>query len=458
MKSLINILFFSLILVFINQNAYCYKFVTNGRYITINGFESKILGNKRSLRIFLPESYSSSSRNYPVLYMHDGQNIYYSTNNKMKWNIDKNIDNLVKQNKIEEIIIVGIDNTGERISEYTPTPHGNYGGGKGKLYADFIVNEVKPFIEENFRVLKSKHNTGIAGSSLGGLISLYTALWYPDTFGIVGCISPSFWWDIENTIKNLQSAYQLTNTKIYIDMGYMEMNTDKNKDGIEDTIYTTRVVFFELQKLGIDYPNLIYLEDPKGMHNEITWSERVNNFIIFGFSTQKTLTNKIQKSEMFIFPKEIGLGDYGSFTLNIIFENDLTMSIFNPKFESDVLEYTGNNTFKAVKSGRGYLKIYLENITNNLEVDVLPISSYISILKLNVKSKAKNVKFEVTKLDSIKTNFIIELEKSGDSFVKTITNNKGTVIEGSFILDEIRENTVRKLLLNRVEKEYIFNF
>ncbi len=149
------------------------------------------LGRQRRVWIYLPADYSVSKRKYPVVYMHDGQNLFDAyTSGYGEWGVDEILDKL--SNK-EESIIVGIDHGGEyRITEYDPYDS-KYGKGRGADYVDFLVYTLKPYIDEHYRTQKNARHTTIAGSSMGGLISMYAAVKYPKIFGNAGVFSPAFW-------------------------------------------------------------------------------------------------------------------------------------------------------------------------------------------------------------------------------------------------------------------------
>ena len=148
--------------------------------------------------LYLPLNYAYSSKKFPVIYMHDGQNLFDDATSYIgEWNIDETLNELFKKNG-KGFIIVGIENSGaKRIDEYTPFKNEKYGGGKGTLYIDFLINEVKPYIDANYRTKTNAKNTSIIGSSLGGLISFYGGLKYPKVFGKIGALSPSFWFSDE---------------------------------------------------------------------------------------------------------------------------------------------------------------------------------------------------------------------------------------------------------------------
>lgn len=156
------------------------------------------LQKKRRIWLYLPKGYENSSISYPVLYMHDGQNLFdAATSFAGEWKIDESLDSLQALGD-RGCIVVGIDNGGgERLNEYSPWINNQYGGGKGDEYVDFIVQYLKPYIDTQYRVLTDKDNTGIAGSSMGGLISMYAGIAYPDVFGRVGALSSAFWFSGE---------------------------------------------------------------------------------------------------------------------------------------------------------------------------------------------------------------------------------------------------------------------
>lgn len=152
------------------------------------------LNRTRRIWVYLPPDYHSSQKNYPVLYMQDGQNLFDQYFNSFgEWEIDESLNTLFNQGDYG-IIVVGIDNGGsDRLDEYSPWINSSYGGGQGDEYLDWMVNNLKPFIDDSFRTFPQPEFTGIMGSSMGGLISQYGGIQYPQTFKKVGLLSPSFW-------------------------------------------------------------------------------------------------------------------------------------------------------------------------------------------------------------------------------------------------------------------------
>jgi metallo-beta-lactamase class B len=151
------------------------------------------LNRRRRIWVYLPADYVATNKRFPVLYMHDGQNLFdEATSGFGEWGIDECLDSLFEQGK-KECIIIGIDNGARRMNEYNPYEFKPYGNGEGDKYVDFLVNTLKPFIDKKFRIQPGKKNTFIAGSSMGGLISLYAVIKYPNVFGGAGIFSPAFW-------------------------------------------------------------------------------------------------------------------------------------------------------------------------------------------------------------------------------------------------------------------------
>ena len=175
-------------------------------------FKSRHLNNERTLIVYLPPDYKKDAeRRFPVLYMHDGQNIFDAATSfiGIEWQADEIAERLIKAGRIEPIIIVGIYNNADRVDEYTPTRDQKRGGGKGEQYARFLVEEVKPFIDKEYRTKPDRKHTAVAGSSLGGLISLYICRQYPDTFSMCGVISPALMWDDGRILKDLRNKKRL---------------------------------------------------------------------------------------------------------------------------------------------------------------------------------------------------------------------------------------------------------
>lgn len=157
-------------------------------------FQMPQLGRNRRVWIYLPPGYAAGSTRYPVLYMHDGQNVFDNATSFVgEWGVDETLDSLNAVGD-KDVIVVAVDHGGsKRFDEYSPWKNAKYGGGEGDKYVDFLVKTLKPYIDSHYRTLPDRLNTGVAGSSMGGLISLYAILKYPDVFSRAGIFSPAFW-------------------------------------------------------------------------------------------------------------------------------------------------------------------------------------------------------------------------------------------------------------------------
>ncbi len=229
------------------------------------------LNYSRDVIVWLPPSYQTEKkRRYPVLYMHDGQNIFDpSTSFSGKdWRVDEIADSLIAVKAMEEIIIVGIYNSPDRLQEYSDSP-------LGQAYMNFVIDDVKPMIDSAYRTKPSKKNTAIMGSSMGGLISLIMMWKYPGIVGMAGCLSTSFWYDDEKTLKEFKKdSWTNKNSKIYIDCGGRE----------KELLKEYKQMIPVLKKKGfIKGENLEYHLEEKAAHNEYYWSQRVWRPLLFMF-------------------------------------------------------------------------------------------------------------------------------------------------------------------------------
>jgi predicted alpha/beta superfamily hydrolase len=227
------------------------------------------LNRTRRVWIYLPPSYKSGKKNYPVLYMHDGQNIFDEfTSGYGEWGIDETLDSLAAKGK-PECIVVGIDNGPRRLNEYNPYDNERFGKGEGIAYTNFLARTLKPFIDKKYRTLKDKSGTMIAGSSMGGLISYYAMLAYPDVFGKAGIFSPAFW-TAPSISAYTDSASAKVNGKLFFYIGGLE-----GPEFVEN-------MYKVMQHLGTHSSALMYsVTDPDGRHNEQAWRKWFAEFYKF---------------------------------------------------------------------------------------------------------------------------------------------------------------------------------
>lgn len=248
------------------------------------GFESKILNNQRDILVYLPPNYEKETgRKYPVLYMQDGQNVfdgYTSFAPGEEWRADEAAEALIQANLIEPIIIVAIPNMGaERANEYLPT-HWTEDekkvpamGGKADLYGHMLTDELMPFINKTYRTKTGPENTGLGGSSLGGILALHLGITRPESFGKLGVFSPSLWWQNHLLIENVKKLPKKLNSKIWVDIG-----TSEGYHSLEDTLLLKDALEAKGWKPGRD---LAVYVDGFAKHNERAWAGRFPAFLMF---------------------------------------------------------------------------------------------------------------------------------------------------------------------------------
>jgi alpha-glucosidase len=220
------------------------------------------LNRERTIRVYLPPGYSASNQRFPVLYMHDGQNLFDEATSFLgEWGVDETLDELAKKRGFK-LIVVGIDNGAEnRIHELSAWDSAKYGKGEGRQYMAFIVDVVKPYIDRHYRTKPDRTNTAIMGSSLGGLISHYAIYEYPQVFSKAGILSPAYWY--APAVFDFTAARSLsTGAKIYFYAGGKE---DENM--LPDFNRMTSLV----RSQSASEKNLSIRIDPAAAHNEAAW-------------------------------------------------------------------------------------------------------------------------------------------------------------------------------------------
>ncbi len=222
------------------------------------------LERTRRIRVLLPLDYDDTNIHYPVLYMHDGQNLFSDQESFAgEWEIDEALA-AFDADGFEGAIIVAIDNGGGlRIDEYTPYSHPVYGGGEGDLYVDFIVNTLKPAIDEEYRTLTSRESNGLMGSSLGGLISFYGGIKYQDVFSKVGVFSPSFWFN-DSIYDYVEEIGKTADMQFYFLAGGQESETLDQQ--VLDMIATMEAEGFQENEINYEFV-------PSGQHSEWFWAQ-----------------------------------------------------------------------------------------------------------------------------------------------------------------------------------------
>jgi predicted alpha/beta superfamily hydrolase len=248
-------------------------------------FPSKILRNRRDILVYLPPDYRRfSGRHYPVLYLHDGQNVFDAATafGGVEWGVDETAQQLIRKKLIEPLIIVAVSNVGEdRIHEYAPT-RGVYdqtGGrkkrsrGLARQYGDFLIRELKPFIDRKYRTKHEAEFTGLGGSSLGGLVTLAIGILNPEVFTRLIAMSPSIWWDDCSICRLVDSLEEKSPLKIWLDTGTNEPGWE-NARGLRDRL---------VEKGWRLHDDLNYSEVEGANHSEGAWAARVDPALRFLF-------------------------------------------------------------------------------------------------------------------------------------------------------------------------------
>ena len=248
------------------------------------GFASKALGNSRTISVYLPPGYDDAkSRQYPVLYMHDGQNVFDGMRSfipNQEWKADESAESMINAKLIEPIIIVAIDNGGmKRADEFLPTAAkmgSNTSGGNANAYGKMLVEEIKPFIDKTYRTQTDAAHTALCGSSFGGIVTLHLGLTYPDVFGKLGICSPSVWWDHKVVLKEVEQLAKHARQRVWIDAGTGEgggMDTD------------AKLLAAEFEKKGwTQGKDLILWIDAHAQHNEAAWARRLPSILTYFFA------------------------------------------------------------------------------------------------------------------------------------------------------------------------------
>lgn len=237
------------------------------------------LERARQLRIYLPPGYATSGKRYPVLYMHDGQNLFdAATSYSGEWKVDETLDVLAREGRLE-LIVVGIDNgRDKRMTELNAWDHDKFGKGEGRAYTDFIVNTVKPMVDQHYRTLPGRAHTAIMGSSMGGLASHYALVQYPEVFGKAGVFSPAYW-TAQPAFDFVASKPVPKDARVFMLMGGKEgpqMNADVKR--MAEVVKAT----------GHPAANTVLKIVPEAGHNEAFWAGELREALLWMFAPDKT--------------------------------------------------------------------------------------------------------------------------------------------------------------------------
>ncbi len=233
----------------------------------------------RPVQVWLPPNYArDTQRRYPVLYLHDGQNVFDAAAAGAEWQVDETAQRLVADGQIQPLIIVAVHNTSRRIDEYTATARTHEGvsrGGLAPAYARYLIEQLKPAIDGRYRTLPDAAHTAVGGSSLGGIMSLWLAVHHGDVFGTALVVSPSLWWDDEFPIRDTQKTplpMSVARPKLWLDMGTGEG---------EESIQQLRRLRAVLHARGWAAGDIGYQEVQGATHDEASWAARVEPMLRF---------------------------------------------------------------------------------------------------------------------------------------------------------------------------------
>lgn len=248
-------------------------------------FASVYLPEKRDVIVYLPPEYEDQpDRHYPVLYLHDGQNLFdpeTSFIHGRTWQLLEQADAAIDAGEVEPLVIVGIYNTGDRrLAEYTPDSNRQMGGGEAEEYGLLLTRELVPWIARNYRIRPEREHTGLGGSSLGGLVSLYLGLLHPASFGKLAVLSPSVWWNRKSILGILdERAPQIwERPRIWLDVG--------DKEG-HKTLRDVEHLARRLKANGWRPGETLHFERVTGgTHDEASWATRVRPMLRFLFPQQ----------------------------------------------------------------------------------------------------------------------------------------------------------------------------
>ena len=315
------------------------------------------LNRSRKVWIYLPSDYQSSSKSYPVLYMHDGQNVFdVLTSFSGEWGVDETLTSREKLG-LSTAIVVALDKGGsKRLDEYSPFVNPQYGGGEGEAYCDFIVQTLKPFIDSAYRTKPEFSFTGIAGSSMGGLISLFAASRYPNTFGKVGVFSPAFWFS-DSLIEVVKNSNLNKGMKVYFVSG-----ANESKDMVPDMkMYDSLLI-----SKGLDSSARFLIVKNDGAHSEWFWKR------------------EFPAAFNFLFPPLLnGLDDI---------EDDIQIKLF-PNPASHILSvnspYNMDSIYLIHSNGSQVSKKEILAKETKLDISTMPNGNYVLIIFSDKKSYFK---------------------------------------------------------------------
>ncbi|MBP6469005.1 MAG: esterase family protein [Chloroflexi bacterium] len=258
--------------------------------VEVADFASRYLGNERPLHIFLPPHYRETQTRYPVLYLNDGQDVG-------QLRLRETLARLMANGRLHPLIVVAIPTNADRLQEYGTAVVANAQGlgGKAAQYNRFVVEEVRPWVNREFRTETDAAKTAVLGASLGGLAAFDLAWNHPDVFGAVGVFSGSFWWRAGDEETAVPPGRRITHSMVrqsahhpgfraWFQAGTRDERDDRDNNGVIDAIQDTLELMDELRTLGYENGrDLVYVEVANGRHDYATWSQVLPDFLIWAF-------------------------------------------------------------------------------------------------------------------------------------------------------------------------------
>ena len=258
--------------------------------VRFHTLRSEVFGNERTIRVLLPPGYAdatNASRRYPVLYMLDGQNLFdacLSDVSHTEWGVDETVGRLVREGRLPPLIVVGVDHAGpKRAHEYLP--YKDYVGNPdmpdpaGRRFPDFLVREVMPLVDGAYRTLQGQPNTGIGGSSYGGVATLHALLARPQTFGYGLIESPTMWVGMGQLVRDTAPLVAMPH-KVFMAFGGKEGD---DPAGVEKMVGIVRAVETNFHAAGYDASNFRFVLEPDARHTESAWAARLPDALVFLF-------------------------------------------------------------------------------------------------------------------------------------------------------------------------------
>jgi predicted alpha/beta superfamily hydrolase len=382
-----------------------------GSIATLQHFDSKILGNRRNIHIYLPPDYQRSDTRYPVVYLHDGQEMFGA---KDSWKADRTADALIAQGEIPPIIIVAVDCNGQdrrcEMCHNTPSPSRRMGrrgyvpsysfdgAGRGVLYEQFLVDEVKTYIDQHYRTLPEKEHTALAGSSMGGIVTFRIGIRRPDVYGMLGLLSPALHWETDEFYNSMTYG----GPKIWLDSGMAESYYVDN----------SRQLFRQFRGLGYQSgKDILFYIQPEAIHTSKYFGERFRSALLwfFGAPPQPVAAEIIGRDVVSVS------GHHTVLNTLVHCDNGLTYSDMNANYQvfpEEVLAVAPTGEVDAVRPGEATILYQNGGITAEKKVTV--VNSLSEFVRIDIHV---HVPEPVLESESLAYHYFtrqkLELQKSG---------------------------------------------